>query len=293
MQGLIVRALSGFYDVACGQTRIRCRARGKFRLDGTAPLVGDRVELEQTGAGVGVVVKLLPRKNCFIRPAVANLDLLVIFCANVNPVTDPFLIDRVAVIAANVGCEVLVCINKADMDPGDRIYEIYSRAGCQLLRTSAVTGEGIDELRMRIRGKTSAFTGNSGVGKSSVLNALDPGLDIAVGTVSDKLGRGRHTTRHVELYMPEAGTYIADTPGFASFDIERMPGLHKTTLDRAFWEFRPYLGQCRFPDCAHLHEPGCAVTAAVDRGEIHLSRYESYTRLYAALSQIPDWAQKK
>lgn len=294
MEGTIIRALSGFYDVACGEDRvIRCRARGKFRLDGTSPLVGDRVRLDAVSEQTGVVAQLLPRKNFFIRPAIANLDLLVILCANVNPVTDPFLIDRVAAIAANGGCEVLVCINKADLDPGDRLYEIYSLSGCRVLRTSAATGQGLEELRRMISGKTSAFTGNSGVGKSSVLNALAPELQIPVGEVSEKLGRGRHTTRHVELYRLDDSSFIADTPGFASFDVERMPGMYKERLQDCFPEFRPYLGQCRFQDCAHLQEPGCAVLEAVAQGKIHPSRHESYARLYAALAKIPDWERKK
>lgn len=294
MEGIIVRAISGFYDVICTDgMEVRCRARGKFRLDGTLPLVGDRVLLEVSKDNTGVVREILPRKNFFIRPAVANLDLLVVLCASVNPVTDPFLIDRVSVIAANEDCDVVVCINKADLDLGDYLYEIYHSTGCHLLRTSAKTGQGIEELRALISGKTAAFTGNSGVGKSSVLNALVPGLCILEGEVSEKLGRGRHTTRHVELYRLDTETYIADTPGFASFDVERMPGMCKEVLQEAFWEFRPYLGSCRFQDCTHLQEPGCAVLEAVVRGEIHPSRHESYTRLYAALAQIPDWERKK
>ncbi len=291
-EGLIIKALAGFYYVRCGGETVACRARGRFRLDGTSPLVGDRVELALTEPGSGYITEVLPRKNFFIRPAAANLDYLVIMCANVNPVTAPFLVDRVAVIARRAGVGVIVCVNKCDLDPGDGLFEIYSKSGFETVRTSARTGQGVPELKKLIDGKVSAFTGNSGVGKSSLLNAIDPRFDAAVGEVSDKLGRGRHTTRHVELFDLGGGTYIADTPGFASFDLTQMSPVKKEELQYAFPDFEPFLGRCRFDDCAHLREPGCAVLEAVRAGEILPSRHESYVRLYEIVSQFKDWEKK-
>lgn len=291
-QGRIIKALSGFYYVKSGEKLVSCRARGKFRLDGTSPLVGDRVALELSGDGSGYIKQILPRDNFFIRPAVANVDYLVILAANVNPVTEPFLIDRVTAIAGHAGCRCVICINKCDLDRGDGLYSIYSKTPYPVVRTSAATGEGVEELRSLIKGKISAFTGNSGVGKSSLLNAICPGFGIPVGEVSEKLGRGRHTTRHIELFDVGDDTMIADTPGFASFDLSQMAPIKKQELQFDFPEFRPYIGSCRFDDCAHLKEPGCAVLGAVDRGDIHPQRHASYERLYEISAQFKDWEQK-
>lgn len=287
--GTIVKALSGFYYVSTGGGVIECRARGKFRREGITPLVGDKVGFTGTADGKGTVDEICPRRNRFARPAVANVDYLVMLAAAVNPITDPYLIDRVTVVAESAGCDVIVCINKADLDPGDGLHEVYSTTGYQVLHTSAVTGEGLAELRRCIDGKIAAFTGNSGVGKSSVLNALDPRFNIKVGRVSEKLGRGRHTTRHVELFELDNGTYIADTPGFASFDVDGVEFIRKDNLQFAFREFAPYIGKCRFNDCAHLKEPDCAVIKAVADGTIHKSRHDSYARLYGLAAQVNDW----
>lgn len=291
-EGIIIKALSGFYYVQSGDELVSCRARGKFRLDGTSPLVGDRVMLDRVEPGSGYIKQVLPRRNFFIRPAVANVDCLVLMAAAVNPITDPFLIDRVAVIAENNGCGVIVCINKCDLDRGDELYSIYRDSGYKILRTSAASGEGVDELRELIRGKTTAFTGNSGVGKSSLLNALCPTISAQVGEVSSKLGRGKHTTRHVELYEIDKDTYVADTPGFASFDLTQMSPIRKEELAGLFPEFRKYIGKCRFDDCAHIREPGCAVLEAMESGEIAQERHSSYVRLYDICAQFKDWEQK-
>ncbi len=288
MIGRIVRSLSGFYEVQTEQGPVTCKARGHFRKEGITPLTGDLAEITATGRK-GMLERILPRKNSFVRPAVANLDGLVIFAANVNPVTEPFLIDRVAAIAGNQEVPVILCVNKTDLDPARALVEIYQRAGFPVISTSAQTGEGVEELRRAISGKLTAFTGNSGVGKSSILNRLLPELNLLTGEVSDKLGRGRHTTRHVELYALGNDTYVADTPGFSSFDTDKMEVILKENLQFAFPDFAPYIGKCRFHDCAHLKEPGCAVTEALARGEIQKSRYDSYVRLYEKAREIKTW----
>ena len=285
VQGVIIKALSGFYYVAAGDQIVECKARGRFRYDGCSPLVGDRVQLSFDAHGKGRIEAVEQRRNAFIRPAVANIDQLIMIGANVNPITDPFLIDRVVAIAENAGCEPVVCLNKCDLDPAEHLYDIYRSIGFRVLRTSAATGLGLDALRDALRGKTSAFTGNSGVGKSSLLNALDTSFGIATGAVSERLGRGKHTTRHVELYALGEDTFVADTPGFASFEVDMVDPISCENLQYAFREFRPYIGKCRFRDCAHLKEPGCAVLAAVEAGEIAPERHESYARLYALSAQ--------
>ncbi|MGN1018462.1 MAG: ribosome small subunit-dependent GTPase A [Oscillospiraceae bacterium] len=292
MEGTIIKALSGFYYVSSEEQVYECKARGKFRLDGTSPLVGDRVSFAIDTNGKGFIDKVFDRKNSFIRPAVANIDALVFVAANTNPVTDPFLIDRVSVIAEEADCDLIVCINKTDIDPADELYAIYTGAGFETLRTSTVTGEGIPELKAALKGKICAFTGNSGVGKSSILNSIVPEFNIEVAAVSNKLGRGKHTTRHVELYDIGDDTFIADTPGFASFDIEMMQTIDKRELQHDFRDFKMYIGNCRFNDCAHLKEPGCAVTEALQIGDIMPSRYQSYKRLYELSAQNNFWENK-
>ena len=261
-EGIIIKALSGFYYVKTSDGIVACKARGRFRLDGTSPLVGDRVLLRVDADGSGRIDSVCERKNFFIRPAVANIDSLVFIAANVNPVTDPFLIDRVAVIAHESDCELVICINKVDLNAGDELC------------------------------KVCAFTGNSGVGKSSILNVLLPGANILTGEVSEHLGRGKHTTRHVELYPIGDSTYIADTPGFASFEIQMMQTIAREDLQYDFPEFAPYIGKCRFDDCAHLKEPGCAVREALENGAIGMSRYSSYVRLYDLTAKQKPWEQK-
>ena len=214
-EGIILKGIGGFYYVDTPEGLIECKARGRFRKTVGKPIVGDRVTLEiQPEDGTGYLLDIAPRKNSLVRPAVANLDLLVAVASAAPPVTDPFLIDRVTAIAVHKDMDVLVVINKTDENPGDELYAVYQKSGIEVLRVSALTGEGIDALTARIRGRVSAVAGNSGVGKSSVLNLIDPYFGAAVGAISDRIGRGKHTTRHVELHPIEGGGYIADTPGF-------------------------------------------------------------------------------
>ena len=291
--GRIQKALSGFYYVDTGNEVLTCRARGKFRKEGISPLVGDRVEVRELGNGEGFVEKILPRRNAFTRPAVANIDQLVVIASGAIPKTDPFLIDRVAAIAALKNCEVIILLNKCDLDDADTLYRIYQAAGFSTLRISAETGEGLEELKPLLAGKLSAFTGNSGVGKSSILNALDENFHIQVGEVSDALGRGRHTTRHVELFTLSCGAEIMDTPGFSSFESEELNLELKHRLPETFREFVPYLDQCRFVGCSHTKEKGCAVLDALKKGEIQKSRHASYLRLFDELKPLKDWQEQK
>ena len=288
MRGRIKKALSGFYYVDTGEGIVTCRARGRFRKEGVSPLVGDMVEITASGTE-GMVDAIEPRRNVFARPAVANIDQLVIVASNAIPRTDPYLIDRMTAIAALKNCEVLLCINKSDLDRADELCAVYAQAGLPFVLVSAETGEGIEELRERMAGKLSAFTGNSGVGKSSLLNALDPHFSAQVGEVSQALGRGRHTTRHVELYKLSGGAELIDTPGFSSFDTAELGLELKEKLPETFADFAPYLGGCRFVGCSHTKEKGCAVLAAVKAGEISPSRHTSYLRLYNELKDLREW----
>lgn len=289
--GRIVRSLSGFYDVQTPAGLITCRARGILRKQGVTPLTGDWADIT-VEQGKGMVEAIHPRKNSFVRPAVANVDMLLIFACTVNPVTEPFLIDRVAAIAGDQGVEAALCVNKCDLDRGSTLEALYRKAGFPVYVTSAATGEGIEPLRQAIAGKLTALTGNSGAGKSSVLNRLAPGLELATGEVSEKLGRGRHTTRHVELFDLGENTYVVDTPGFSSFDTDQMEVILKENLQYAFPDFEPYLGACQFTDCTHRKEPGCAVTQAVAAGVISQSRYDSYVKLYEKSEQLKLWERK-
>ena len=294
MEGIILKALSGFYYVDGGDGALTaCRGRGKFRHQKLIPLVGDRVRFTPLGEGAGILDEILPRKNQFQRPAVANIDQLVVIASGAVPVTDPFLEDGVVSIAEGRDCEPVICINKCDLDAAEELYQTYRKAGFLTLRVSAETGEGIPELAAAIAGKVSAFTGNSGVGKSSILNALEPEFRLQVGEVSDKLGRGRHTTRHVELFRPSFGAIVGDTPCFSSLDTVGMELRRPEELQYTFREFAPYLDQCRFTGCAHVKEKGCAVLAAVKAGEIAPSRHASYVRLYEQAKEVPEWERKE
>ena len=289
MTGRIRKALSGFYYVDAPEGLLTCRARGKFRREGLSPLVGDQVEYSVLSGGEGVIEAVLPRRNAFERPAVANIDRLVIVASEAVPRTEPYLIDRMTAIAALKGCEVLVCVNKCDLAAGEALHDCYTRAGYPAVRVSAKTGEGLESLRTAISGKLSAFTGNSGVGKSSILNALDPGFRLQTGEVSKALGRGKHTTRHVELHRLADGAEVIDTPGFSSFDTDSLGMELKQRLPETFPDFAPYLGGCRFIGCSHTKERGCAVLQALRDGKIVRSRHESYLRLYGELKDLKEW----
>jgi len=279
--------LSGFYYVKSTEGTVECRARGRFRLDKSFPLVGDRVQFIPTEYGKGILTAIVPRKNSFVRPPLANIEKMVIIASEALPVTDTFLIDKMTVIAKKNDCESIICINKSDLNPADKLYEIYNSAGFTVVKTSTKTREGIDKLVETIKGSTSAFTGNSGVGKSSIINSIDPNFRISVGDVSRKLGRGKHTTRHVELFDLSCGAAIADTPGFSAFDTGHI--IAKEGLQHLFMEFAPFIGKCRYQDCAHIKETECAILDALNAGELQKSRHDSYSRLYRQELEYREW----
>ena len=287
--GFVFKAVRGLWYVETQEGILSCTARGKLRAEHLTPLVGDHVVVKPLGNGKGNLEEILPRRNSFVRPAAANLDTLVILASAVNPVTDPFLIDRMVAIAELKGCRPVVCFHKCDAARVPILVQTYRGAGIHCLETSAVTGEGIGELRSLLSGSFCAFTGNSGVGKSSLLNALEPTLLLPTGEVSQKLGRGRHTTRHVEAFRLGQNILAADTPGFSAFDAEDVSLQLKERLPELFREFRPYLDQCRFHDCSHDKDEGCAVREAVEAGKISESRYRSYLRLREELKDLKEW----
>ena len=291
MNGILVKAIAGFYYVEAGGRIYCCKARGLFRKQGCEPLVGDTVHItaETEGKLDGRVEEILPRRNRLVRPPLANVTRLFIVSAYSNPAPSSLVIDKLIAIAESKGIEPLLIFNKNDQGDFAEWERIYKSAGFPVFSVSCLTGDGVEKVRAALGEGISVFSGNSGVGKSSLLNRLFENLSLATGAVSEKLGRGRHTTRHVELFRMENGGYVADTPGFASLDLEKSEVVRKEELPFAFREFEPYLGACRFTSCAHVGEKGCAVAAAVERGEIPASRYESYRRLYEEVKDIKEW----
>lgn len=291
IDGIIVKANSGFYYVKCDSGVIECRARGIFRKQKITPLVGDRVRISQTGDS-GTVEEILPRKNSMVRPPVANIDILFIIVSTAEPEPNMLVIDKMIAAAEQKDIEPAVIVTKNDLKDGSDIVAAYNKAGIKSFFASGITGEGIEELKSLIRGHIGAFTGNSGVGKSTLLNRIDPSLSLDTGEISKKLGRGRHTTRLVELFET-CGGYIADTPGFSSLDTIRFEPILKEDLQYVFREFEPYINKCRFTGCSHTKETGCAVLEALKNGEIAPSRHRSYCEMYEEAKDIKAWQLKK
>lgn len=293
MQGVILKGIGGFYYIDTEIGVVECKARGKFRHNQITPTVGDHVIIEKVANLKGYIAEILPRKNKLIRPAVCNIDLLVVVCSVAPPKTDTFLIDKVCAIACNQDIDVLIFINKTDVEPSLQLADIYTQTGYDVILGSAYSGVGVDQLREKIAGKIVAFTGNSAVGKSSILNQLDSRFDLKIGGLSEKIGRGKHTTRHVELLKTFDDTFVADTPGFSSFDTTQMDLVLKDNLQHTFIEFEPFIGECKFSSCAHIKEKGCAILEAVENGEITKSRHENYVKLFDSVKDIKEWEIKK
>ena len=289
---MIQKAISGFYYCASGGTVTACKARGVFRNENITPLVGDRGVFEGEEDGSGFVTELLPRKNEFTRPPIANLDRLLIVTSVVDPVPSPLVIDKLITVCEYKEIEPILVITKTDLGDPAELEKTYRGAGFHVAALSNLSGD-YSEVRALLRDGISAFAGNTGVGKSSLLNNLCPELGLETGQTSRKLGRGRHTTRHVELYkLPGIDGWVADTPGFGSMDMARYELIRKEQLQYCFREFGPYLGACRFTGCSHTSEKGCAVIEALNGGEIARSRFESYRALYEDARQIKEWEQK-
>jgi len=289
--GTVIKQIAGFYYVDAGDAVYECRAKGKFRNLNETPLPGDTVDIMAAAGVTGRVESIHPRKNFFIRPAVANVDRVYIVASVIEPAPNALVMDRLAAIAEFKGVEPIFVFNKSDIASADEWAAIYKNAGFETYVVSAATGEGVEELRRSIKGCFSVFTGNSGVGKSSLLNHIFPEAELATGEISNKLGRGRHTTRTVELLKTEGG-YIADTPGFSSLTFEQEDIL-KDDLAECFREFADHIGDCRFTSCTHTAEKGCAVLEAVREGKISESRHLSYKTFYEELKSVKEWERKK
>lgn len=292
VQGLILQGIGGFYSVETADRIYECRARGIFRKNGITPLAGDYVTISAEPDGTGAVEEIQPRRNFLLRPPVANLDQLVIVVSACDPSPNLLNTDREIAAAVDKGIEPVLVFSKTDLMPVEPLEKIYSAAGFRSFSVSCETGEGVERVERILPGKTTAFTGNSGVGKSTLLNSMFHDLNLQTGEISRKLGRGRHTTRKVQLLKLEDGGYVADTPGFSSITLEKSDRISKENLPFCFPEFAPYLNQCRFSSCSHTCEKGCAVLQAARDGKISKTRHESYVAMYQEMDGIREWDKK-
>lgn len=286
INGTIIKGIGGFYYVKAADKIIECKARGIFRKENITPLVGDSVTVKLNTPENGVIDEIAPRKNSLVRPPVANISQVAVVFATENPKPNLLIIDKFIAACEESGLDILICINKTDLQSGDDYVKIYENAGFDVLTLSASTGLNIDLLKEKLSDKITVFAGNSGVGKSSLLNAVFGDEIFKTGEVSEKVERGRHTTRHSELLPLPFGGYIIDTPGFSSFDIAKIEA---SDLHLYFREFGNVEESCKFPDCSHTVEKGCAVLDAVKSGEISPTRHENYTYLYNELKSIKKW----
>ncbi len=292
MNGIVVKAISGFYYVYSDKTTYECKARGSFRNSGASPVVGDYVDFSVLSDKNGVIESIHPRKNFLDRPLIANIDRIFIVSAFKTPSPDTYMIDLMSAICIYKKIEPVIVFNKSDMGSFENFERIYRNSGLKTLTVSAKNNDNTESLNELTSGKVCAFIGNSGVGKSSLINALNADLMLKTGEVSEKLGRGRHTTRHTELFIRKNGAFIVDTPGFSSLDISDDPLGFRDNLPLCFPEFKNYFGLCRFSDCTHTTEPKCSIAEAVKNGKIEASRYESYKKIFADLKDFKSWNLK-
>ena len=291
-KGIIKKAIAGFYYVYSEGETYECRAKGVFRNNKITPLVGDKVNIELQIDNKGTVCEIGERKNDFLRPPLANLDKLFIIISTCEPSPNILVIDKLIAVCEYKDIEPIIIITKTDLKHDIELYESYKLAGFKTLYISNEQADDFSEIKVELKDSISAFTGNTGVGKSSLLNNIFPDLFLPTSHVSKKLGRGRHTTRHVELYDVEGG-YVADTPGFGSMEIVKYDVIYKDKLELCFREFKPYLNKCKFTGCSHRSEKGCAVIEGLNNGEIGQIRFNSYVAMYNEAQQLKQWEQKK
>lgn len=285
--GRILKGIGGFYYVDMGDDIITCRARGKLRKMGVTPYVGDIAEIDVQSDGTGFVLGVKERKNLMERPPIANIDQIVVVASKAPPETDAYFIDRIAAIAIKSNIPVAVAINKCDEDSGEALSEIYKNTNIRVFKVSAKSGYGILSLTDFLSGKLTALAGNSGVGKSSIINEISGnGIALETGEINKKIGRGKHTTRQVEILKISKDTWIADTPGFSAFDFSKSDEITKEDLAELFGEFEPFTDKCRFNGCLHSKEDGCAVVRAVKDGIISKSRHSSYVRMLDEIKAV-------
>lgn len=293
VQGMVLKSVGGLYQVKTGNDLVSCRARGILRKQEVSPCAGDQVMISLEIGGTGVIEQVLERRNYLIRPPLANLDQMVFVISTCEPSPNYLVLDKFVAICEFKGIAPALAVTKVDLGEGSEILSIYQKAGIPVAVVDYTREESLAPLYQMLDGKLSAFTGNSGVGKSTLLNHLDPSYSLETNGISKKLGRGKHTTRQVELYPLKSGGFVADTPGFSSLDVQRYDWIQKESLADCFREFSQLTGQCRFQDCSHTCEVGCAVLEAVKRGEVPVSRHASYLEMYQEASQLHEWERKK
>jgi len=299
MQGKIIKGIAGFYYVWCENDRLyECKAKGSFRKQGIKPLVGDDVivQILDEETALGNMEEILPRKNSLIRPAVANVDQAMVIFAMADPMPNLNLLDRFLVMMECQNVETVICFSKQDIVDAEeekRLCHVYEQCANQVIAFSNMDNTGIDEIKECLVGKTTVLAGPSGVGKSSLVNQIFPEADSQVGNISEKIGRGKHTTRHSELFHIGKQSFIMDTPGFSSLQVPNVP---KEELHQYFTEFMPYEGQCKYLGCSHIHEPGCIVKEKLEKGEICRGRYDNYIQMYNELAEgegRKNWRNRK
>ncbi len=282
--GIIIKSIGGLFFIESSGIIYKCKARGIFRKDGISPSVGDNVNFED-----GVITEILPRKNYIIRPPLANLDQLIFVVSVAEPAPNLLLLDKFIAVAEYQNIRPVIVLTKVDLDSFDNILDIYNRAGIETYVIDYNDENPAEKIRQLLKDKISAFTGNSGAGKSTLLNEVCGDFEIETGEISKKLGRGRHTTRHSELYKLPWGGYIADTPGFSTFETNKYTIIRKEDLAGCFKEFSGFEGECKFRDCSHTKEKGCRVIEAVEEGIIPKTRHESYCSMYEEARLIKEW----
>ncbi len=292
-EGLIVKATGGFYYVKSEEKIYECRARGVFRKNEMSPLVGDKVTISVLPDKKGYIYSIHDRKNSLVRPPLANLDQLVMVISVADPAPNLLVMDKLIAVAEHQEVEPVIVFTKTDLADPSPYCDIYRKAGFKVYEVCAPEHEGTKRVLDMLKGKISAFCGNSGAGKSSLLNDIFPGLGLSTAEISKKLGRGRHTTRHTELFEITGGGYVADTPGFSAIEMERVGVIRKDSLQYCFREFGPYLLKCKFTGCSHVSEKGCAVLEAVRNGAVPESRHKNYCVMYEEAKRLKEWELDK